>query len=252
MKLWKHTSGSGPELVLLHGWGMNAGVWEPLLPDLETRFRVTRIELPGHGESPSLSGGLRAWAEACLAVAPADAFWVGWSLGGTVVQQVALMASERVSRIGLVTATPSFVRRSDWLPAMQPEVFQQFAQALETDSAGTLKRFLGLQVKGVPGARELLRSLDAALARRPSPDPAGLQLGLQILLDTDLRDGLAALQIPSHWLFGERDTLVPVAVAGEIAALAPNAVCELIANAGHAPFLSHPGQCLDWLVRNHG
>ncbi len=42
------------------------------------------------------------------------------------------------------------------------------------------------------------------------------------------------------WLFGERDTLVPVAAAEAIAALAPTARHALVHGAGHAPFLSHP------------
>ena len=52
MSLWHETSGSGPDLVLVHGWGMNAGVWSLLLPALQERFRVTVLELPGHGASP--------------------------------------------------------------------------------------------------------------------------------------------------------------------------------------------------------
>ena len=81
MSLHVQTLGDGPELVLLHGWGMNLGVWEPLLPILQSRYRLTLIELPGHGESPlpDDADNLDAWVQACLEVAPSWATWLGWS-----------------------------------------------------------------------------------------------------------------------------------------------------------------------------
>ena len=51
MSLYNFRVGTGPDLVLVHGWGMNAAVWEPLLPAMSAHFRVTVLELPGHGGS---------------------------------------------------------------------------------------------------------------------------------------------------------------------------------------------------------
>ncbi len=247
MMLWHDAQGSGPDLVLLHGWGMNAAVWEPLLPRLQQDFRVTRVELPGHGASPLVSGGLPDWAEACLAIAPAQAVWLGWSLGGQVALQAALLQPQRISQLALVTATPSFVQRDDWPSAMPAAVFGQFAAALGSDPAATLRRFLGLQVKGGEDARGLLRRLSAALEERPAAQLAGLEAGLKILLDQDLRSRLGDLQVASHWLFGSRDTLVPAEVASVLPSLLPAARVSLLSGAGHAPFLSHPEECLAWL-----
>ena len=248
MSLWCETAGQGPELVLLHGWGMNAGVWQPLLEALRERYRVTLIELPGHGESllPQ-QHDLDAWTRACLQVAPERASWVGWSLGGLIAQRAALLAPQRIEMLCLVTATPSFVQREGWQAAMSPSVFQQFAEALVADPQATLKRFLSLQVKGAEDARVVLRGLNEALAQRPAADVQGLRAGLQLLLDGDLRGQLAQLAVPSRWLFGERDTLVPAAVAQALPELLAGARSEVIAGAGHAPLLSHPQQCLQWL-----
>ena len=251
MSLWSDSVGAGPELVLLHGWGMNAAVWDPLLPVLQEKYRVIRIELPGHGESPEQAAGLQAWAQACLAVAPESAFWLGWSLGGLVAQQVALAAPHRVRGLGLVTATPSFVQREDWRLAMPAAVFGQFAEALLQDPQGTLKRFLGLQVKGAEDARVLMRTLSTAQARRPAPGPESLRQGLDILLREDLRDGLQQLEVPVSWLFGARDTLVPAGAAEAISQRIPEARVVLVEGAAHAPFLSHPQQFLQWLESAH-
>jgi pimeloyl-[acyl-carrier protein] methyl ester esterase len=248
MSLWSGVSGSGPELVLVHGWGMNSAIWTPLLPVLEARYRVTRLELPGHGASPACVARLDAWAEACLEAAPAHAAWLGWSLGGLVAQQAALLAPRRVERLFLIASTPCFVQRPDWGCAMPEDVFRQFAEALEDDIQLTLRRFLGLQVKGVADARHLLRVLDQALARRPTADPAGLRGGLRLLLEADLRARLGELRMPTHWLFGARDTLVPATITDCLRPLGqPPARLEVVPGAGHAPFLSHPDECLAWL-----
>ena len=45
------TVGAGPPLVLLHGWGLHAGFFSPLLPALARRYRVHAVDLPGHGRS---------------------------------------------------------------------------------------------------------------------------------------------------------------------------------------------------------
>ena len=92
MTLASITQGQGRPLVLLHGWGMNAGVWLPLLPRLEAHWRVTMIELPGHGESHLIEGDIHDWAGAVLDTAPSNAIWLGWSLGAMVALALARRA----------------------------------------------------------------------------------------------------------------------------------------------------------------
>lgn len=247
MRLWHQTEGDGPALMLLHGWGMHAGIWEPLMPHLRERFSVTRVDLPGHGASESgVPDGLAGWAEAVLAVAPARARWVGWSLGGLVAQQAALLAPERVARLDLVASTPCFVRRPDWSTAMPREVFEQFAGELVRDRQETLRRFLALQVRGAEGAGRTLRILREVVADRPMASPEGLRRGLDLLLSADLRSDWPRL-VPPRVLLGQRDTLVPAAVAGPLASLCPGVAVEVAEGAGHAPFLSDPVGFIRWL-----
>ena len=80
--IYCHVIGSGPDVVLLHGWGMHSGVWEDVVENLLDHYRVTLIDLPGHGYSRAVGAGhtLSELAAAVLAVAPPRAAWVGWSL----------------------------------------------------------------------------------------------------------------------------------------------------------------------------
>lgn len=237
-------------LVLLHGWGMNAAVWDGLSENLQTNATSWPIELPGHGEQPfsDREPDLWAWADACLERAPPRAVWLGWSLGGLVALAAAVRAPKRVEALILLTATPRFVRAADWMPAMPAETIGQFHASLLADPTETLARFLALQVRGSAVARETLRTLRGRLAKRPTPDPHALSLGLDMLRDEDFRGRLPDIRCPALWLFGTHDTLVPPAVAERVEILMPGALTAIIPGAAHAPHLSHPEQTRDLLA----
>lgn len=234
-------AGSGPDLVLLHGWGMHSGIWGEWLGHLQRRFRVTVVDLPGHGNS-SYEGQceLNEWAAAVLEVAPQRAWWVGWSLGGLVALAAAEQARDRLRGLLLLAATPRFVVGRDWTAAVGAEVFSQFAQQLETDVAATVSRFLALQVRGAEHSKETLRELRRDLRSRPAADPVALRAGLRILQQSDLRQTMHKLDMPLFWVLGERDTLIPAQLAREVGVTG----CTVMTGAGHAPFLSHPRQCV--------
>jgi len=230
-----------PDLVLLYGWGMNSAVWSGLPPALTARLRAHPIDLPGHGgrDLDEARPALADWADACLQQAPERAVWLGWSLGGLVALRAALQAPHRVQALILMATTPRFVQAMDWRVAMPEQTFAQFNAALLDDPAATLERFLALQVRGSSEARGTLRTLRAGLERFPPPQRSALATGLDLLCGEDLRGPLPDLRVPSLWLFGERDTLVPAAVAERIGVLLPQARTHVIAGAAHAPFLSH-------------
>lgn len=228
-------------LVLLHGWGMNSAVWEALPEGLGAGRGRYPIDLPGHGGQPfdRAQTSLPAWADACLARAPERAVWVGWSLGGLVALQAARQAPARVAALVLITATPRFVQAVDWRAAMPARTLVQFHDGLLADPAGTLERFLALQVRGSDLARATLRHLRAELAARPPADPAALAAGLDLLAEGDLRGPLPDIAAPTLWLFGQRDLLVPAAVGERIALLMPESRQRVIVGSAHAPHLSH-------------
>ncbi len=233
------TSGSGADLVLLHGWGMNAAVWAGWLPRLETHWRVHRVDLPGHGRSPwSGETGLEAWWAAVVAAVPEGAVWLGWSLGGQLALEAACRGGVRA--VVAVAANPRFVQAPDWPAAMDPLILEQFAAELQRDIDGTLRRFLALQVQGTATARGGLRQLREALNARGAARPEALAAGLELLKTVDLRPQLSDITVPCAWVLGGRDRLVPPALATELEALRPHDGLYLIPEAGHAPFLSHP------------
>lgn len=243
MKLHAETAGRGPALVLLHGWGLHSGIWAGLLPELVRRFRVTCIDLPGHGLSRGHGGGftLDEAAESASAVAPRGAAWLGWSLGGQVAMAAAI-AGRRIRRLLLVATTPRFVAVPGWECALPPDTLVQFAASLGEDYHRTVRDFLTLQLRGDRQAATLLVALRQVLAQRQDPDPAALRAGLEILAATDLRAAISGLTTPALVIAGERDRLTPAEAGRRLAEALPAARFCVFPCAAHTPFLSHPAE----------
>jgi len=243
------TQGTGPDLVLMHGWGLHGGVFDTLAATLALRFRVTRVDLPGHGRSAAcvLVNDVDIVTAQLSAALPTPAVWVGWSLGGLIALQLALRLPAAVSALMLVATSPRFIRGTDWPHGVDDAVLQQFARDLDQDYAATLARFLALQVRGSAQAGTTLRALRTRLLEQGAPTPAALHVGLDLLRTTDLRAQLGGIDCPTHFVFGERDVLAPASIAKALRVLMPAARSSIIHGAGHAPFLSHGAEFIDLL-----
>ena len=243
MSVHVEIAGGGPELALIHGWGMHGGVWDGVRDALAQRFRLHVVDLPGYGASPAFEPcGLEHLARAVADALPEKVSVCGWSLGGQVALEMALLFPGRVERLVLAASTPCFTAREDWPQAVPREVLLEFAASLEADYEGTLKRFLALQARGGDEVKAVLKRLRDMLFVRGRPDVQTLRAGLGILLESDLRDCAATIETPALLLHGERDTLTPASAARWLAGQMPDAHLEVLPGAAHAPFLSHPAE----------
>lgn len=238
MRLSTQTFGTGTDMVLLHGWGLHSGIWQPVMDALQQRWRVTLIDLPGHGQSHAQTWDA-SLTEQLVDVAPDKAIWLGWSIGGMLALQTALQYPGQVAALIMVATNPCLTTRSDWPRAISPAVLAQFAADLDSDYARTLQRFLALQVTGSDSAQHALRQLRAIFTRSLPPSRQALQAGLEFLQHTDLRQPLTTLAVPACWIGGGHDTLVPEGVMPALLEILPELHTHLISGAGHAPFLSH-------------
>lgn len=234
--------GSGPPLVLLHGWAMHAGLFGTVLPDLARRFRVHAVDLPGHGRSPAiapyaLDGVVDAVASSIDAAEPLAV--LGWSFGGQVALRWAARDPARLARLVLVCTSPRFVAGDDWPHAMDAATLARFGDELAIAWRLTLQRFLTLQVQGSDEGRRSLAQLRHQLFARGEPSREALGGALGVLASTDLRDEAREVRARTLVVAGERDTLAPEAAGAWLAAAMPRARFARVAGAAHAPFLSH-------------
>lgn len=232
---------SAPEMVLLHGWGMDSGIWSALLPALNQFAHITLVDLPGFGGSEQFAlKGSDAWLDAITQVVPDRAIYLGFSLGGMLAVQLAKRCPERVSALLTIASNARFVADQQWPSAMDQETFQSFYQLSQQRPALAVKRFLALQAKGCSSERELLKALKAVVVNEPSA--GALANGLQVLAALDNGSALTALDCPSLHILGAGDQLVPTAAALSLKQLGVDV--RVIAGASHVPFISHPAHCL--------
>ncbi|MEA1063079.1 pimeloyl-ACP methyl ester esterase BioH [Erwinia sp. HR93] len=240
-EIWWQTVGSGNRhLVLLHGWGLNAEVWYCIRERLASQFTVHLVDLPGFGRSAGYGSlTLAEMADEVYLRAPEQAIWLGWSLGGLVASQVALVHPENVTALVTVASSPCFCARDDW-PGIKPEILAGFQHQLRDDFQRTVERFLALQTLGTESARQDARHLKDVVLNLPAPPVEVLNGGLEILKQVDLRASLEGIKIPFLRLYGYLDGLVPRRIAGLLDGRWPHSETVIFPKAAHAPFISHP------------
>lgn len=242
--------GEGKPIVLVHGWAMHSGIWRAFARQLALKYQVISIDLPGHGRSESIYPFTleRISDELVKKISFFEnkACWLGWSLGATIVLDIATRYPERVSSLILLAGNPSFLSVGTQWPGMKARLLDDFSVQLNNDCQATLLRFLSLQVNGLP---EQLQTLKTAVFECAAPDKTTLQGGLDILKHADLRPVLSGLTVPVLVILGGLDTLVPVAVGQKMQQLLPRLELNIIDRAGHVPFLTHSQETQAIIVR---
>ena len=219
-----------PKLALIHGWGMNRAVWQPLAERLAPKFQLHLLELPNHTAHEDASYALEQLADAALAEVGADAHWLGWSLGAMVATAVALKPEARPRTLTWLAGTPRFVADHHW-HGVDAALLASFRAALSGDPAATIARFLGLQCQGSQSMKGDLRFLRQCQATATVPPLAWLESGLDLLRDVDLRPLLEQISCPFYRYYGAQDALIP----------SPQGLVgqqRLFAASAHLPFVS--------------
>ena len=166
--------------------------------------------------------------------------------------QLARRYPEKVSALFQVATSPKFVQQGDWQTAIEASVFEQFAASLQRDVEKTIRRFLALQVRGTDTSMQTVRALQYAIDERGLPGRDALFAGLKMLLETDLTAAMNELKCATTWLLGDKDALVPCELAAVLRSMSADIEVEMISGAGHAPFISHPGEFINALAQAAG
>jgi len=225
--LWHKTVGDGPSLVLLHGWAFNSDIFQSLIDKYKANYRITVIDLPGHGRSRDIDGNIESWCNELTKIIPEQSILLGWSLGGLLSTYIA--SQIEISKLILVAATPCLINNENWNYGISSEVFDQFAINLKNDSTKSLKRFVSLQSKDKSQLQELYKSIQ----KYPASHSA-LNTGLEIIINSDLRDIYKDIEVPKTTILGSLDTLVPVKIKEWYEAVGSQ---TSIIRSGHLPFI---------------
>ncbi|SES97290.1 carboxylesterase BioH (pimeloyl-CoA synthesis) [Nitrosomonas marina] len=235
------TSGSGTDMVLIHGWAMHGGIWQNIRDRLSQQFRLHILDLPGHGFSSHREpGDFEHVVSVVQEKLPKNCIVCGWSLGGQVAMELALRDSAQVMGLVLVSTTPCFVKQPDWPWGVESKFLQFFMENLHQNYRTTINRFLTLQTRGEREMSGTLAQLRQYFFERDQPDYDALLKGLLILQTNDMRQKLSQIKQPVLLLHGENDMITHSSAARWMNAQLRHSKLVMFQQCGHAPFLADP------------
>lgn len=244
-------SGSGPPLVLLHGFTGSARSWGEFGQLLASDFTVIAVDLAGHGQNTSptdlhhytMAQCVDDTVEAVRLLGFEFAHWLGYSMGGRTALHVAAAYPDSVRSLSLIGASPGLdcvedrvARRSaDELLAarIEREGVEAFVDYWENVPLFATQRALPADIRA--RIREgRLRNTVTGLAN----SLRGMGTGAQ----EPLHDRLGTLTMPALIMAGELDHKF-TEIGREMAAVIPQSRFEPVAAAGHAAQAERPAEC---------
>jgi pimeloyl-ACP methyl ester carboxylesterase len=264
-------SGDGPPLVLVHGSGMSASTWAPLMPYLDGH-RLIAFDLPGFGLSDAYdySGrSLREHAVAQLssvfdAVGIEQSPIVGTSLGAMWALCFAIAATGRVTAVaslGVPAVALPGMRGDPFFTALSTPGVRQLVARARSPSVAMTRRSLARGVIG-PGAADRAPAGFFEVVHEGMGQPAfrkamltHMQLAMRLgrpRPENFLSDAeLGRIACPVLMIWGDEDPYGDPEIGRRAVAVIPDARLEVIPGR-HAPFLDDPARCgalIDDLLR---
>jgi pimeloyl-ACP methyl ester carboxylesterase len=246
------SAGSGPPVVCIHGLGATKGSFLPTVAALADRFTTISLDLPGFGDStkPILAPYhapffARAVVDLLNAMGIERTHLVGNSMGGRVALELGLRHPDRVGKIVLLAPSLAWRRQRPWAPLvrlLRPEL-----GLLQLAPRWAVERFVRGLIPGADaswvqaGVDEFLRSY-----LTPRGRAAFYAAARQIYLEEPhgakgLWTRLATMTPPCLFVWGRRDTLVPIGFAPHVRRVLP-AARQLELDCGHVPQLERPAE----------
>lgn len=232
--------GHGPDLLLIHSLLTERTVFDLILPQLAARYRVTRINLPGFGNSPPVV--LHSVADHADHVArvmdelelPKDTTVFGNGFGAFVALELAIRHGKRFGRLIVADTLASF-------PELARVPFRAMAERVSKDGmAAVLDTAIGRMFPPAFAAKnpDVIAARKAALAK---VDAQCFARACRALASMDLTADLQKIRNPTLVLCGALDQTTPPALARELAQEISGARYEEIPDSGHCPMLEQAG-----------
>jgi 2-succinyl-6-hydroxy-2,4-cyclohexadiene-1-carboxylate synthase len=228
--------GTGPRLVLAHGFTQTRHSWRALVDRWSSRFETVVVDLPGHGGSAQVHADVVRGAE-LLGAAGGRGTYVGYSMGGRHALRLAIDRPEVVERVVLIGASPGIADPAE--REARADADEQLARHLEHVG---VDRFLDEWL-----AQPLFATLapaDAGIDDRRTNSVAGLAASLRLAGtggQAPLWDRLGELAMPVLLIVGRLDTKFTDVAEQMRRAIGDNACVVTIDGAGHAVHLEDPG-----------
>ncbi len=254
-RLWYEDRGTGPVIVVLHGWCMSSAIWRLRMETLSPWFRVIAPDLAGHGRSAQSSGGYGfANFAADLTVLfrhldLRDVVLAGWSLGAQVALQAFELLRERLTGLVLISATPRFIATEDFPWGLASVEADGMALKLRRNAARALEGFrTRMFAPGECDDPAVAASIHDLLAAVPVPETGVALQSLHSLGQADMRHLVPAIDRPALIVSGDRDVICLPGASAFLERQIPSSQRVVMPGCGHAPFLTRGREFDDCLL----
>lgn len=226
--------GRGPAVVLLHPFPAHHEFWSPVIPALESRYRLILPDLRGHGDSGIGQGPALMAKHAADIARVMDAAGVGkaafivCSIGGYIVFEFLRRFRPRVSALALCNTRPqpdTTEARTNRLKAADTVLEQGTEQFLQ----GMIPKLLGATT--VSSRPDLVEGALGMMRKMSAEDISLVQRGMAERPDS-VRD-LEHINLPTLIVMGEEDTLSTAADGELMRQNIPGSRLKMIPKAGH-------------------
>lgn len=234
-------AGSGMPVLLIHGVGMSAAIWQPQIALMRDRFDLVAIDMLGHGASPLPPEEANLWDFADQAIRLIDHLGldrvavVGHSMGALVAQEIALRAPSRVNAIVCLNAV--FRRPPELAQAVRERAAALGGHGDPHAIAATIARWFG-----EPVPPELVAAATTARTSLESVDAEGYARTYRLFASADTAhvDRLAGLSVPALFMTGSQDRNSTPAMSAAMARLAPAGQCLALSGEKHMMPIASP------------
>lgn len=237
--LYYEEKGAGRPLLLVHDWGTNLRVWDGIVGELATEFRVISFDLRGHGSSEvtNTTHGVDAFADDIAAITEglmlSDATIVGWSMGGQAGMRYLARGGMRASKLALVGTMPFYLDISPYATNWTQDFIREIGEMAALPRPLFVRRFFDLYF-----STEVSTEVIDWLAQMALATPAWVTFECSAsLFATDLRPVLGSLATPTLLMHGRRDRMCAYDASILMAETMPDARMTTFELAGHSPHL---------------
>jgi pimeloyl-ACP methyl ester carboxylesterase len=231
--------GSGPQVILLHGYPDNLQVWSELAPRLAARFEVLAFDWPGMGYSEAWTGGATPFDFARRLRTLMDdwsierAVIIGHDMGGQPALAFAAEYASRISQIVVMTSLVIWDEKTSWEIALLRKFGWNRVLLERLPRAVFFRAIRTFLPRGYKLSPELRSDLWGSF-ERPEVRKFVVRMcaGYQGTLPR-LKQLYPSVRTPALFLWAERDKHFPVGHARKLAEMVPGAELEEIPRAGH-------------------
>ena len=230
--------GSGPVVVLVHGYPLDGDMWEDVSHRLASRFRVLRPDLPSRRDTPHPSQPTIAeyarWIGLVIDAAGGKAGIAGFSMGGYVVFELLRQKADAVAAAAFVD-TQGGADDVAGRAARDRSIFT----AREMGPTAVSERMIPLLLSRAGAADPSLVARVRAMVRRQNPN--SIENDLLAMRDRpDSLPSLAAVSVPALIVVGAEDRITPREKAETMARAIPGSRLVEIEGAGHLAPMEKP------------